>query len=398
MPAVTPVSATGNNYIDGLIDGNKWAVSSLTFSFPSDAAFYGVGYGSGEPLNNFEAFNATQQAAVRAILAWYSKVVPLTFTEVTESASVHGDLRFGMTDGTASAHSYGVTSSATGGDCWFRNTGALYDAPDEGNYGWLTMVHEIGHSLGLKHPHEGSPILPSDRDALEYTVMSYRSYPGASLASYSNATWGYPSTPMTRDIETLTYFYGSPTAGSSNITYHINPTTGAFSVDGVAEQVPGADKVFRTLAPRRTSGVITLDLSDYADNLDIDLRPDAGSLLQTAELADLGGGNFAARNLYMPKLYGGQVDAIPSRIKLGGGDDTLIGNGTETLVFTGNRANYTAVANLDGTTTLTDNRIGSPDGAATFEAVAYCEFADGLKTVAQLFSAGYIAKAYTCTA
>ena len=38
-------------------------------------------------LNNFEAFTAQQQTAVRAILQMYSSVANLTFTEVTETSS-----------------------------------------------------------------------------------------------------------------------------------------------------------------------------------------------------------------------------------------------------------------------------------------------------------------------
>jgi serralysin len=34
-------------------------------------------------------------------------------------------------------------------------------------------MHEIGHAIGLKHPHESSANLPSDRDTWSPTVMSY---------------------------------------------------------------------------------------------------------------------------------------------------------------------------------------------------------------------------------
>ena len=90
MPATSTVSNTNDPYIDGVLSGTKWAVNSFTFSFPTDPSFYSSpfgAYGSGEPSNGFEAFNATQQAAVRSALAMYSSVANVTFTEITETAS-----------------------------------------------------------------------------------------------------------------------------------------------------------------------------------------------------------------------------------------------------------------------------------------------------------------------
>jgi serralysin len=87
MPTVSTYSPTGDQYVDGVLSGVKWGVSSLTFSFPTNASFYGSGYGSGEPASNFETFTATQQAAVRTILQTYSSVANLAFTEVTETSS-----------------------------------------------------------------------------------------------------------------------------------------------------------------------------------------------------------------------------------------------------------------------------------------------------------------------
>ncbi len=37
---------------------------------------------------------------------------------------------------------------------WFNNTSHQYDNPVIGNYAWLTVMHETGHTLGLKHAQE----------------------------------------------------------------------------------------------------------------------------------------------------------------------------------------------------------------------------------------------------
>ncbi|MDK1376497.1 hypothetical protein QN222_18610 [Sinorhizobium sp. 6-70] len=91
MPA-----ATTNAYINGLLGDWKWAVKDLTFRFPTSASFYGFGYGNGEPLNGFAVLNAAQQAATRAALDQFSSVANVTFTEITESATTHADLRSGL--------------------------------------------------------------------------------------------------------------------------------------------------------------------------------------------------------------------------------------------------------------------------------------------------------------
>src|SRR4051794_20131410 len=98
MTSTSTYSPTGNSYVDGVLIGVKWAVSSLTYSFPTSGSFYGTGYGGGEPLNNFAPLNSVQQDAIRAALGMYAAVSNVSFTEVTESASTHADLRYAESD------------------------------------------------------------------------------------------------------------------------------------------------------------------------------------------------------------------------------------------------------------------------------------------------------------
>jgi serralysin len=93
MPATASYSLTGDQYINGILTGTKWAVGNLRFSFPTNPAYYGTSYGKGEPNHHFEAFNSTQQMATHSILGMYASVVNLSFTEVAEGSKQHGDLR-----------------------------------------------------------------------------------------------------------------------------------------------------------------------------------------------------------------------------------------------------------------------------------------------------------------
>jgi len=68
---------------------------------------------------------------------------------------------------------------------------------DEGSYAFTTMLHELGHAMGLEHPHEGEHTLGDDDDHFENTVMTY------------NVGWGdYPSELGIFDVQALQYMYG----------------------------------------------------------------------------------------------------------------------------------------------------------------------------------------------
>ena len=65
-----------------------------------------------------------------------------------------------------------------GGDVWLGGSGR---APKAGNYDHMTMLHELGHALGLKHSHESLGLrgkLSASWDSPEFTVMTYRPFQG----------------------------------------------------------------------------------------------------------------------------------------------------------------------------------------------------------------------------
>src|SRR3954466_15045449 len=151
MTAVSAVTASGDQDIDGLLWTSKWAIQTLTFSFPPSASFYEQPYGGakvpGFPANTSDQFapmNSAEQNAVRSILQLISNVANLTFTEITETPTTHADLRFGT--GKIGGLGYAVlpTSDPAGGDVWINNdwppnfTVALGDGES-----WAGFTHEI---------------------------------------------------------------------------------------------------------------------------------------------------------------------------------------------------------------------------------------------------------------
>jgi serralysin len=419
MPAVSTLAPTGDRYIDGVLSGTKWAVANFTYSFPTSGAFYGTPYGSGEPTNGFEALTPTQQAAVRAVLASYSAVANVTFTEMAESATQHADLRFAESDLPSTAWAYYPTTRAEGGDVWLNNSKNYYEAPAKGNYAWATLLHEVGHSMGLKHAHEASgafAAMPADRDAMEYTVMSYRSYVGASTtAGYTNETWGYAQSLMMYDMAALQKMYGANyTTNNTNSVYSWNPATGAMSINGVGQGAPGGNKILLTVWDG--GGSDTYDFSNYTTSVSVDLQPGAWSTASAAQLAKLhyNGSKIASGNIANALLYNGDLRSLIENATGGSADDTLTGNqvanilsgglgndrlagaggndtlnggiGGDTAVFTGTRAQYTVTSLGVDSVRIADLRGGAPDGTDTANGVELFQFADKLYTLAELLA------------
>ena len=381
MPAVSAVNLTGDPYVNGILGGVKWAVQSLSFSFPSSASFYGSPYGSGENFNNFAALNAQQQAAARAALASYSAVANVTFGEITETSSQHADLRFAQTDGSNTAHAYFPHPAQEGGDAWFRNSGGHFADPVRGNYAYAAFLHETGHALGLDHPHTGTAVMPVDRDSLEYTVMTYRSYEGASTTGgFVNETWGFSQSLMMYDIAAIQYLYGANfNTNSGATTYSWSPSTGEMFINGVGQGAPGGNRIFLTVWDG--GGIDTYDFSNYSTDLVINLAPGAWSTTSASQRASLGDGRVADGNIANALLYQSNLGSLIENAVGGSGNDTIIGNQIGNRLFGQGGADilHGEAGNdwLQGGSG-TDTLFGGA-GADTFVFLAPGEGADGIQ-------------------
>lgn len=380
MSATTTVGATGNQNIDALLNGMRWSASTLTFGFPSDAEAYGPDYVGGEPQNNFEPVNATQRDAVRDALDNVSAVCNLTFVETSDADAGEATLRFASSDRLGTAWAYFPAETDEAGDTWFNNSSGAFDDPQPGNYADLTVMHEVGHALGLKHAHEttGNGAMSSDRDSHEYTVMSYRSYIGADpYWGLTNETWGFPQTLMMYDIAALQEMYGANfDTNSGDTTYSWDPNTGELSIDGVGQGAPGANRVFMTVWDG--NGNDTYDLSNYTTRVRIDLRPGEWTTTSEVQRANLGDGNIARGNVANSLLYHGDTRSLIENAVGGSANDTLIGNeasnvldgrgGRDTVVLAGTRADYV----FAGTTAnFTATGFGATDTLVNVEFVRF---------------------------
>lgn len=140
----------------------------LTFSFATDGA---DAVGNQLPANAWAPFSAAQRDAVHKALGAWATICGLSFLEVPDAPGGAGiDLRFRLEDLGGPAvlgRSWGPGEDDMAGDVALNLRLFRADslAPSDTRIGFATLLHEIGHAIGLGHPAEG-------QDSRDITVMS----------------------------------------------------------------------------------------------------------------------------------------------------------------------------------------------------------------------------------
>ena len=239
------------------------------------------------------------------------------------------------------------------GDVWVNSTLGYNTSPVLWNYGTKTLVHEIGHAIGLSHPGDydasdtATPSYASSaeyfEDSYQYTVMSY--FSGSNTGASHGST--YAAGPMLDDIAAAQRLYGANMmTRAGDTTYGFNATAERDWFVATASKVP-------IFAAWDAGGNDTFDFSGYARSQTIDLTPGGfssvggytynvaiaqGVTIENAiggGAADIIQGNAAANvlqgNAGSDALYGAQgQDTLQGGAGLdtlwgGDGDDSILG-------------------------------------------------------------------------
>lgn len=323
----------------------------LTFGFSESPADYAAGATYYGEETAFLTLGATGLDMMRTAFSGWSGVMRPDLTERTAGPLI----AVGGTGVAMTAWAYLPYTAPNGGDgdIWIgvdKSWNALFatDQPKAyvGSYEYLVGMHEVGHSLGLKHPHtgfraDGADVMAPEFDALEYSVMSYRSFVGAAAGAYTVRAGEFPQSLMMLDIAAIQALYGADyTTLAGATTYRFDPSSGDMHVDGVSAGATKANVVFRTLWDG--GGVDLIDLSAYTTDISANLAPGGAIVLDSRGFAQRsflgqydGVAYHAGANIYMSLLHDGDTRSLIEDIVTGAGNDVIAGNSADNVIATG---------------------------------------------------------------
>ncbi len=345
LGTLSDFSTEGVSSIDSTTHWNK---SEITFSFNNTVPDSYQHYPNETLTNNWLSLNQAQQNTTRTIIDEINNLLNIKLTEVKDN----GDIRFNIVDmeeNTAGFSFYPTDNPDYGGDVFLSssfNSDPKNYGLDRGEGGWVTITHELGHALGLKHPFEEPNKLPSNQDDINHTVMSYTTkediYPEFIVSSSTIKLEYhilYPDLYSLYDVSALQAIYGV------NQTYHAEDNIYSTKY-----------KDYKIQTIYDAGGKDTIDLSTTKGNTTIDLKGGTLNSVDEYSLEDIillhqeGISNSEAKdwiknkitelyndnNLYTGKNnFGIAQGVIIEDIKTGSGEDMVKDNLVDNSIFTG---------------------------------------------------------------
>jgi Ca2+-binding RTX toxin-like protein len=354
---------TGNPYLDSLIWGGSWVPDG---DDPPGGVHISYYYASGlDPFNSFTfAWSQREIDAFDLSFQLYENVANINFVQVfnESDADILERLTTGnhlYLDGALGAHE--VPDPTFWSEALFGYYNVEHDSWNnlaQGGYGFITVIHELGHALGLAHPHDGGDedfqafpgVTPNNTaDTGDFglnqgiwTTMTYND--GWNVLPGVYPSYGYQGTPMAFDIAALQALYGANTTYNTGDDVYALPGMNASGTFwSCIWDAGGIDEI----SADGLSGACKINLNDATLQVG---DPNAGGFVSS--MVGIRGGFTIANTAEIENATGGK------------GNDTLTGNELDNLL-TGNAGNDSLIGWLGADTLdggLGTDRMSGGDG------------------------------------
>ncbi len=325
--AADVLTRTGQRWLDN--NGDGWTDVSYRMRDKPGELFPAYG------LGGFSALDTAAQEAAKAAMNKWSDVAKVRFTDATSGGTSEGNIAFSQFATTNGPFDTSLASSVPTADT--QRFAAKYPelsrvgvtseifldandqavtAPSPNNQGLALYLHEVGHALGLSHPHEvrlGGPRYA--QDTIGYSVMSYWEEHRSGQNFTKNGMHYTPVGPMVDDIAAIQKLYGANrNVRTGNTTYGFNSNA---DCDYFRLKRSTDVALFTIWDPKGESDA--MDFSGYSDDQLINLNPG-----QRSNIGGMVGNVFIALGVTIENAIGGTGNDvfIPNRAQ-----NTLTGNG-----------------------------------------------------------------------
>jgi serralysin len=301
-------------------DALDWGTQVTPVSGGTEIRVYFAANGEtfdGQTSTGWSAYEIQQAMAA---FETFEDYIDVTFVEVGTAAAA--DFQLVQNNAISGLGYFNPPGTLNEGVGVFNDSGTGWNATgglEQGGYGFITLIHEYGHGLGLAHPHDtggNSTVMLGvtspfnsygdyDLNQGVFTTMSYNDgwQTAPHGASVSN-NYGWQGTVMALDVAVLQDKYGAnSTFASGDDTYTLSATNGAGTFYSLIWDTDGTDEIEHT-----GSTAATINLNDATLGY------------------ETGGGGFVS---YVHGIHGGFTIAngvVIENASGGSGNDTLTGN------------------------------------------------------------------------
>ncbi|MGO1121206.1 matrixin family metalloprotease [Rhodovibrionaceae bacterium A322] len=416
MPDYSSYAAGIVYALDDNVDYGRWNAGDsygtpviVTYSFdvnPDDLA------------SGYTAFNSTQQSAARTALDAWDAVSGVKFVEVDNYDQAQIYFAFGSLGGnTAGLGDYPYVTNSQQIHAVNFTDNAYQNDVSPGSFGFEVILHELGHNLGLKHPHESNAGV-NGYDSTAHTVMSYVD------------EGGFKTEPQGLDIAAIQLLYGTQAdeasapwtydAGSNTATYQGSLDADNLVGSGLHDMLRGSqgnDTILGNFGDDTIRGGKDNDYIEGGDGANLlygDIGSDTvyggddndridGGRISSYEgqdadyLVGWGGDDYIQGNLDSDTIWGmtgndtlrgGRGDDYVNGYS---GDDILYGDrgddqlnggdGSDTAVYRGNRSDF-SLTDHGSYQNITDNN--GVLGTDVLQNIEFLQFDDGTFSLSSL--------------